>query len=203
MEEAPADDASGSGSPTPVSVQNEVENEVRNEAGNEPEVEKAGEDRTDPPAAEGILVAVYGAADVGAETAESILLGEFSKRGYTMMDRTTLDPVSASTGIPMDSEQLAFLRTESGVAVVIVADLRAEATPSVGSMYTGRATLSARIYDTETRRLIGTRTFQVGAGNTPGKIGASPVAASNEAVTQVAYQAATGLAREIRLLADR
>ncbi len=161
----------------------------------------AAEEVPDRPPAEGILVAVYGEA--GAETVESVLLGEFSKRGHATMDRVTLDPASASSAAPVDAEQLRSLRDDSGVALVIVADLRTEATRSVGDMYTGRAMLSVRMYDTETRRLIGTHTFQVGAGGTPGKIGASAMAASNEAVTQVAHQAATALAREIRLAANR
>lgn len=152
--------------------------------------------------ASGVLVAVYGDAGSGAETVESILLGELAERGHASMDRVTLDATSASSPVPVDAEQLGILREHGGVALVIAADLRTEATPSVGAMYTGRATLSVRIYDTEARRLVGTHTFQVGAGGTPGKIGASPMAASNEAVRQVAHQAATGLARELRRLAS-
>lgn len=165
------------------------------------ESDAAAKELPDRPQAEGILVAVYGEA--GAETVETVLLGELAERGHSTMDRVTLDPASASRAVPVDAEQLRALRDDSGVALVIVADLRTEATPSVGDMYTGRATLSVRTYDTETGRLIGTHTFQVGAGDTPGKIGASAMAATNVAVSQVAYQAAIALAREIRLVVNR
>lgn len=146
---------------------------------------------------DGVLLAVRGPPGAGAESVESILLSELSDRGLPTMDRLALDLNLAAPG-PMDSERLGRLRVENRVALLVVGDLRVEAAPSVGGMYTGRATLSVRTYDTESRRLVGTETFEVGGGGRPGKIGASPMAASQEAVTQVAHQAAAGLARELR-----
>lgn len=147
--------------------------------------------------ATGVLVAVYGAPGSGAGSVESILLSELAERGIPSMDRVSLDPASATSPVPVDAEQLAALRAGSGVAFVVVGDLRVEAVPSIGSMYTGRATLSVRTYDTGTRRLVGTQTFQVGGGGKGGEIGGSPMAATDGAATKVAHQAVSRLARDL------
>jgi hypothetical protein len=67
----------------------------------------------------------------------------------------------------------------------------------VGTLFTGSAVLSIRAYETATGRLLRTETFQVGAGNVPGKIGATATAAMTDATSQVAHQAARALLRQL------
>lgn len=147
--------------------------------------------------ADGVLVAVRGPQGSGAGTVETILLSELSERGQRSLDRVAIGPATPTGGTSVHPDRLTRLRAEHGVSVVVLGDLRTEATRSLGSMYTGRATLSVRSYDTESGRLLRTETFQVGADGTPGKLGASSLAAASQAAVQVAHQAAARLAGQM------
>ena len=71
-----------------------------------------------------------------------------------------------------------------------------EAVPSAGQFYTGRAVLDVRTYRASTAELLGSETYQVGANNTPGELGPSPLAAETEAAKEVGRRAAAGIAVE-------
>jgi hypothetical protein len=91
------------------------------------------------------------------------------------------------------------LGRQHATGTVLSGDLIAQAAPGVGRFFTGTATLTVRAYDANTGRLLGTQTFQVGAGGVPGKSGATEDAAITDAARTVAYQAsrwAAGLVRD-------
>jgi hypothetical protein len=55
-------------------------------------------------------------------------------------------------------------------------------------MFTGSASLTARIYDVAEGSLAGSETGAVGTGNTPGKLGPTPEGAAAEAAKTAANQ---------------
>jgi hypothetical protein len=96
----------------------------------------------------------------------------------------------------MDARAIAGMGRTYDAEIVVVGSLRTEATPSAGQFYTGRAVLDVRIYRASTAQLLGSETYQVGTGNTPGELGPSPLAAEGEAAREVGRRAAVGIARE-------
>lgn len=194
----PAPDSTIQPTPRPDQPQGGAEQAEADGTSEPRESEPAASASGPPVPADRVLVTVYGPEGSGASTVEGLLLAELAERGVPSMDRVQLDPALATSPLPLHAEHLDDLRRRAGVATVVVGDLRVEAAPSVGTMYTGRATLSVRLYDTATGRLVGTHTFQIGADGRPGEIGASAMAASQGAATRVAHKAAGPLARELQ-----
>ena len=154
----------------------------------------ASADGPEPSPAEGILIVVYDQGDGEGRTVESILMDELASLRRPLLDRTSVGDGPLPTGPAGLSE----LRSAGGVDLLIVADLVTEATQFRQNMYTGRATLAVRTYDTATGGLVDSRSIQVGTGGEPGLIGASPMVARNNAATMIAHRASTALAREVR-----
>ena len=97
----------------------------------------------------------------------------------------------------LDAGVVAELGRRYGAEVVVVGSLRSEWEPSVGRFYTGRAVLDIRAYSSSASELLRSSTQQVGTGNTPGKLGPSPLAAETEAAKEVGRMAAVDVAREL------
>ena len=143
-----------------------------------------------------VLVLTGGGPEVARGIAESTLIAELLAAGLAPVD----DETSAAMQDRLASAQgVRDLGRQHATGTVLSGDLRAQAGPGVGRFFTGTATLTVRAYDANTGRLLGTQTFQVGAGGVPGKSGATEDAAITDAARTVAYQAsrwAAGLVRE-------
>lgn len=134
-------------------------------------------------------------------TAENAFLEELRRRGLQVVDAGLLagihgDAAALAMAQGLDSRAIAELGREYDAEVVVVGSLRTEAAPSAGRFFTGRAVLDARAYRVPTAELLGSATFQVGTGNTPGELGPSLLAAETEAAKEVGRRAASGIARE-------
>ena len=154
-----------------------------------------------PAPATAVLVLIYGEDQSGYEMAESVVLEELVKRGHEVLDQTSLEIV-ARAGVGADPAELGRMGRAAGAAILVLGTIRSDATSSVGGFYTGSSRLSVRTYDTATGELLSSETFQVGANNVPGKLGATPAAAVTEAAEQVGYRAAAALSRELRGRSD-
>jgi hypothetical protein len=137
----------------------------------------------------------------GVTTAENAFLEELARRRLRGIEAGLLagiheDAAALAAARGMDARAIAGLGRTYDAEIVVVGSLRTEATPSAGQFYTGRAVLDVRTYRASTAELLGTETFQVGTGNTPGKLGPSPLAAEGEAAREVGRRAAVGIARE-------
>jgi serine/threonine-protein kinase len=144
-----------------------------------------------------VLLLILGGPESGYAAAENIILDALTGAGYVVLDQAGLE-MGAGEGVAgADSEQLRQLGRRQGAAVVLLGSLTSDARRSVGTLFTGSAVLSIRAYETATGRLLRTETFQVGAGNVPGKIGATATAAMTDATSQVAHQAARALLRQL------
>jgi predicted Ser/Thr protein kinase len=134
-------------------------------------------------------------------TAENSFLEELGRRRLQVVDAGLLggihgDAAAVAVAQGMDARAIAGLGREYDAEVVVVGSLRTEAAPSAGQFYTGRAVLDVRTYRASTAELLGSATYQVGTGNTPGELGPSPLAAETEAAKEVGRRAAVGIARE-------
>jgi predicted Ser/Thr protein kinase len=142
-----------------------------------------------------VLVLTAGGPEVARGVAESMLIAELLRAGLAPVDdetsATMQDRLASAQGV-RDLGQL------HATGTVLSGDLRAQAGPGVGRFYTGTATFIVRAYDANTGRLLGTQTFQVGAGGVPGKSGATEDAAITEAAEAVAYQASRWAANLVR-----
>jgi predicted Ser/Thr protein kinase len=143
-----------------------------------------------------------GGGDPGSvTTAENAFLEELARRRLQGVEAGILagiheDAAAVAMARGMDARAIAVLGREYDAEVVVVGTLRTEAEPSAGRFYTGRAVLDVRTYRTSTAELLGSETFQVGANNTPGELGPSPLAAETEAAKEVGRRAAVGVALE-------
>jgi hypothetical protein len=142
-----------------------------------------------------ILVLTSGGPEVARGIAESTLISELLGAGFAPVD----DETSAAMQERLASAQgIRDLGRQHTTGTVLMGDLSAQAGPGVGRFFTGTATLIVRAYDTNTGRLLDTRTFQVGAGGVPGKSAATEDAAIGDAARAVAYQASRWAAEQVR-----
>ena len=137
----------------------------------------------------------------GFTTAENAFLEELARRRLQVIDAGLLagihdDATAVAAARGMDAWAIAGLGRTYDAEIVVVGSLRTEASPSAGQFYTGRAVLDVRTYRASTAELLGSETYQVGTGNTPGELGPSPLAAEGEAAREVGRRAAVGIARE-------
>jgi predicted Ser/Thr protein kinase len=143
-----------------------------------------------------------GGGDPGSVvTAENAFLEELARRRLQVIDAGLLagihdDATAVAAAQGMDARAIAGLGRTYDAEIVVVGSLRTEATPSAGQFYTGRAVLDVRTYRASTAELLGSETYQVGTGNTPGELGPSLLAAEGEAAREVGRRAAVGIARE-------
>jgi len=133
-------------------------------------------------------------------TAENAFLQELERRRLQVVDAGLLagihgDAAALAMAQGLDSRAIAELGREYNAEVVVVGSLRTEAAPSAGRFFTGRAILDARTYSVSRVELLGSASYQVGAGNTPGELGPSPLAAETEAAKEVGRRAAAEIAR--------
>ncbi|MBX6365522.1 MAG: hypothetical protein IRZ00_16760, partial [Gemmatimonadetes bacterium] len=147
-----------------------------------------------------ILALVQGPEDGGVGAAEAALLSELLANDLQVVDQNEVTEIqenratmrAATAG---DGSRIAELGREFGAGTVLVGSIRAQAVPSVGQFFTGSASLTVKMYDATSGRLVAVETFQVGGGQTPGKLGPTPEAALNEAAAEVGRQAARSAAR--------
>lgn len=149
-----------------------------------------------------VLLWSEGGDPASAITAENAFLEELSRRGLAVMEAGLLrgihgDAAAMAMARGLDAGVVAELGRRYGAEVVVVGSLRSEWEPSVGRFYTGRAVLDIRAYSSSASELLRSSTQQVGTGNTPGKLGPSPLAAETEAAKEVGRMAAVDVAREL------
>jgi predicted Ser/Thr protein kinase len=148
-----------------------------------------------------VLFFSVGGDPAGVTSAENAFLEELSRRRLQVVDAGLLagihdDAAAMAAAQGMDARAIAGMGRTYDAEIVVVGSLRTEATPSAGQFYTGRAVLDVRTYRASTAELLGSETYQVGTGNTPGELGPSLLAAEGEAAREVGRRAAVGIARE-------
>lgn len=147
-----------------------------------------------------VLALVQGPEDGGAGSAEAALLAELLANDLQVVDQNDVSEVqenratmrAATAG---DGSRIAELGRQFGAGTVLVGSIRGQAVPSVGQFFTGSAFFTVKMYDATSGRLVAVETFQVGGGQTPGKLGPTPEAAVSEAAAEVGRQAARAAAR--------
>ncbi|HET9984524.1 MAG TPA: hypothetical protein VFQ38_13080, partial [Longimicrobiales bacterium] len=147
-----------------------------------------------------VLALVQGPEDGGAGSAEAALLAELLANDLQVVDQNDVSEVqenratmrAAAAG---DGSRIAELGRQFGAGTVLVGSIRGQAVPSVGQFFTGSASFTVKMYDATSGRLVAVETFQVGGGQTPGKLGPTPEAAVSEAAAEVGRQAARAAAR--------
>lgn len=181
-------DESSPDTPEQVAEGNETDSETRPDTEADP-TEDGG---ARPPAAQlrGVMVVIYGAEAPFYRVAENVIMSGLTESGHVVRDEVSGELRAGAAEAGMGLGELA---RAAGAAITVVGELRTDAVASVGGMFTGSAVLSLRAYDVTAGEVVMSRTFQVGAGDVPGKLGGTPDAARTEAVTQVGHQAAAAL----------
>jgi hypothetical protein len=125
------------------------------------------------------------------DAAEITVMDELRAGGYTVIDETVVQSTPAEPA----ANALATLGRTHGAGLVVFLDVSAQAASSVGGMFTGSATVTARVYDAEAATLLGAERGSIGSGNTPGRLGATADAAATDATRAAAFQAVRGIRR--------
>ena len=141
-----------------------------------------------------VVLLVRAEAQAVHDAAESTIVSELRNAGFTVVDAAVVD-ATPGPGAPAPNA-LASLGRTHGAGFVVFVDATAQAVPFSG-MFTGSSTLTARIYDVAEGSLAGTETGAVGTGNTPGKLGPTPEAATAEAAKTAANQLLRGIRARI------
>lgn len=136
-----------------------------------------------------VLVLLQGDMPEITDAAEAQLLQEIARGGFQPVDATALGTAATT---PAEAGRAA------GAATVLVGQLSADATPSVNQFFTGTASLTIKLYDAATGKLLGAANYQVGKGGTPGKLGPSASAAAMDAARQVVRQATNPTLQKLR-----
>jgi len=160
------------------------------------------------PTRRGTSVAVILDGGLDPSGAEAGILQRLLNRSeLTPVDAAGLTSMRGDSGVLEaalggDARGIVVVARPRGVEFVVVGRLTSEATPSVGSFYTGRSRLELRLYQVSTSRLVETQIFDVGFRGTPGVTGTSETDARMSAESRVAELAAARAERWLRQLRD-
>jgi hypothetical protein len=176
---------------------------VMPETGPEPAVQDSVAEAAEPYRGSATLVLFWssGGDPESATTAENAFLEEFGRRRHPVVEAGLLagihtDATAMAMAQGLDARAISALGREYDAEIVVVGSLRTETEPSAGRFFTGRAVLDVRTYRASTEELLGSGTYQVGSGDTPGELGPSRLAAETGAATEAGRRAAVGIARE-------
>jgi serine/threonine protein kinase len=141
-----------------------------------------------------VVVIVRAEAQAVHDAAETTIANDLRAAGFTVVDAAVVD-ATPGPGAPAPNAIASLGRTH-GAGFVVFVDATAQAVP-FSSMFTGSASLTARIYDVAEGSLAGSETGAVGTGNTPGKMGPTPEGAAAEAAKTAANQLLRGIRARI------
>jgi hypothetical protein len=141
-----------------------------------------------------ILLHLHGSPPLALAAAKASLMELLAAQDYEVLDGSAAGLGSSSTPNP---QRLVSVARARGAGSVVIGVLEAQAQPSVGTFYTGTASIVLSVYSASDGRNIDGQTVQVGGGGVPGKLGASEDAARNEASTAVGRLAARAVASQI------
>ncbi len=147
-----------------------------------------------------VLVLIRGARPDAVASAESTVLSELTAEQRPVVDPDAIDDARASAAaaraLAGDMSPAVGVGREYAAGIVVVADLRTDATEAVAGFITGSAVLTAKFYDTAKGTLLFSEKYQVGAGGIPGKAGPTETAAVTGAAEAVAHQLAQAILRK-------
>ena len=84
---------------------------------------------------------------------------------------------------------------QQGGEFIFVGELQASATPAAGTMFSGRARLTLRMYRVSTGEIVESEVFAVGMDGEPARIGGSELDARTRAAGEVGTRAAVAARR--------
>ena len=141
-----------------------------------------------------LVVLVHADSRAVEDAAASTIVSALQEAGFTIVDDAVVD-ATPGLGAPRPNA-LAALGRAHGAGYVVFIDAASEAVPFSG-MYTGMATITARVYDVRDGSLAGTGMGAVGSGGTPGKLGVSPAAATADAARAAADKVVAGIRKSV------
>jgi hypothetical protein len=151
----------------------------------------AGDAALAPLQAQRVLVLLTG-PDGALEAAEAAVIRVLLDGGAEVVDGE-----GAAGSVDGAAGGIAALARRLGTGTVLIGQLDADAQPSVGQFFTGTATLGLKSYDGATGRLLGAETIQIGAGQTPGKLGPTVQAAVTQAAEEAGRRGGAAALRRI------
>jgi hypothetical protein len=141
-----------------------------------------------------LVVIVRGDAQTIRDAAESTVISELRDAGYSLVDEMVVD-ATPETAVP-EMNAITSLGRSHGAGFVVFIDATSQAVP-FGGMFTGSATLTARIYDVRTGSLESVETGAVGSRGTPGRLGPTADGAAADATRSAATQVAGAIRRRL------